>query len=156
MHIYLYQNKSKTIAVKKTLTSKTDFEGQFRDESSIVDPVVLIEDENISSSKFNYMYIPQFSRYYFIYTIDTVRTNLWRVVGHTDVLMSFSKDILNSSQFIERNEVRGKRNTRLPDSNIPLTTRRKFDCIKFGDKFLESEYFVLTTMSAPARVEEGD
>lgn len=156
MHVYLYQNKSKTITVKKSLSSKTDFEGHFRDDSSIVDPVVLIEAESLPASKFNYMYIPQFSRYYFIYTIDNIRTGLWSVVGHTDVLMSFSKDILSSSQFIERNEVRGKRNTRLPDNNIPLTTRRKFDCIAFGDRFLESEYFVLTTMSAPARVEGSD
>lgn len=52
----------------------------------------------------NYMYIPTFNRYYFIDDIISVRNNLWRIVAHVDVLMSFKKEILNQTVLINRNE----------------------------------------------------
>lgn len=52
----------------------------------------------------NYMYIPTFNRYYFIDDIISVRNNLWRIVAHVDVLMSFKKEIFNQTVLINRNE----------------------------------------------------
>lgn len=52
----------------------------------------------------NYMYIPTFNRYYFIDDIISVRNNLWRIVAHVDVLMSFKKEIMQQNLLINRNE----------------------------------------------------
>ena len=52
----------------------------------------------------NYVYIPDFNRYYFINDITSVRQNLWRLSLHVDVLMSYKKEIKNTKAFISRNE----------------------------------------------------
>ena len=52
----------------------------------------------------NYVYIPDFNRYYFINDITSVRQNLWRLSLHVDVLMSYKKEINNTYAFISRNE----------------------------------------------------
>ena len=52
----------------------------------------------------NYVYIPDFNRYYFINDITSVRQNLWRLSLHVDVLMSYKKEINNIKAFVSRNE----------------------------------------------------
>ena len=41
----------------------------------------------------NYLWIPQFDRYYFIDDITSVTNTLWRIDCSVDVLMSFKKDL---------------------------------------------------------------
>ena len=141
MNIRLCQNTSPSIMLSKTLTEGTTYSGQTRHESSIVDPVIEFEATNLSEDMYNYMYIPQFNRYYFIYELITVQANVWQVTGHVDVLMSFASDILASTQLIGRQEK--KRNNYLVDTKLPITTKRNFICKRFGTRLTEGDYFVL-------------
>ena len=75
-----------------------------RDESSIVDPVILVEKEDPLDA--NYAYIEAFRRYYYIKDITSVRTGLWRVTMHTDVLKTFSEGILNSPCIVAKSSSR--------------------------------------------------
>ena len=52
----------------------------------------------------NYVYIPDFNRYYDINDMTSVRQNLWRLSLHVDVLMSYKKEINNTNAFVSRNE----------------------------------------------------
>ena len=149
MTITLYQNKSDITEVSKSLTTiHTYSNGTLRDGTSIVDPTILIEAENIPEDLVNYMYIPKFNRYYFVYTIDNVRKNLWSITGHVDVLRSFRTDIIASTQLIARQEK--KRNNYLVDKSLPITAKRNFKCIEFGEQFVENSYYILTTMGGVA------
>lgn len=76
--------------------------GTLREESSIISPSITIEYG--SFPKWNYAYIPNFNRYYFITDIVSVRLNLWRISFRVDPLMSFKDHIKGSSALIERNE----------------------------------------------------
>lgn len=93
MEITLYVNNSERQAINKTLTSELTLTGSLRSESSVINPSFIIETQNPSA--YNYCYIPEFGRYYFITDITSVRTNLWRIECSVDVLMSFKTPILN-------------------------------------------------------------
>lgn len=97
MDITLYTNNSEKNKLDKNLSNAKTFSGKLREESSIVNPYILIQIENPSS--FNYAYIPEFKRYYFITDITSIRTGLWKISMHVDVLMSF-KDTIKATQVI--------------------------------------------------------
>lgn len=80
--------------ISKTPQELFELTGTLRDEASIVDPVILVEHNKPINA--NYAYIAEFNRYYYIRNIESVRTGLWRITMHTDVLKTFSEGILNS------------------------------------------------------------
>lgn len=104
MNITFYQNISEYNAVNKSIRELTTITGTLREESSIIDPVITISDIDNIVGSMNYAYIPEFNRYYFITNIESVRTNLWRVSFHVDVLYTYRAQIKSNSAIIERNE----------------------------------------------------
>ena len=104
MNITFYQNISEYNAVNKSIRELATITGTLRDESSIIDPVITISDIDNIVGSMNYAYIPDFNRYYFITNIESVRSNLWRVSFHVDVLFTYRAQIKSNSAIIERNE----------------------------------------------------
>lgn len=76
--------------------------GTLRRATSIISP----EFEFIYNKvpDFNYVYIPNFNRYYFIDNIVSLRNNVWTLSLSVDVLMSFKEQIKECDGFIARNE----------------------------------------------------
>lgn len=101
MEIRLYKNMSEEISVVKNIQDEIVYIGNLKDESSVIDPVVLIEAENLSD--YNYAWIKEFNRFYFIKNIDCVRNNLWRLNMHVDVLSTYASYIKNNNGIITRN-----------------------------------------------------
>lgn len=146
MTINLYINKSEKERVTKTLSSEKSFTGTLREQTSIIDPVINIETtENISG--YNYMYIPEFGRYYYIRGIDSVKGNLWRVSGHVDVLMSFKSQILENSGVIERQE--NNWNLYLPDPNFQTENRTQIQTKTFPHGFNNKSYILVISGNNP-------
>ena len=52
----------------------------------------------------NYLYIPQFNRYYFITDVVNVSANKWQIQARVDVLTSFKSAIRENTAIIERQE----------------------------------------------------
>lgn len=100
---FMYNNEPMN-KITKSPQSLFSLTGTLRDESSIVDPVILVEHSDPISA--NYAYIAQFQRYYYIKDITAVRTGLWRITMHTDVLKTFSEGILNSPCIVAKNSNR--------------------------------------------------
>jgi hypothetical protein len=101
MTINLYKTLSEVNKVTKTLTDEISLTGTLRDVSSVMNPRIIIEEDNISD--YNYAYIPDFGRYYFITNIDSVRNNIWNVSMRCDVLMTYADEIKNNTAVIARN-----------------------------------------------------
>ena len=87
----------------------------------------------------NYIYIPDFNRYYFINDITSVRQNLWRLSLHVDVLMSYKKEISNTYAVVGRNQY--VFNDYLLDDRVSFTNKKEVyyynidntpDCKKFN------------------------
>lgn len=104
--IKIQRMSSEPIKVNKEINDLLELQGVLRDGSSIVDPVILIQDTvglaqlNVA----NYMTIPEFGRSYFIGDIISVRTGLVQISGHTDVISSFKGDLLLNTGIVFRQE----------------------------------------------------
>ena len=117
--IKLYKNTTENNRVDKSsylsdLTAKT-VTGSFRTPVDILNPTVLIDLSITDATKYNYMYIADFKRYYFItgITLKSGSTysaqessDLFEISGHVDVLYSYKTKILANNALIARQENR--------------------------------------------------
>ena len=97
MEITLYKTSEENNKIDKTLSEPYNMTGSLRNESSVIRPSILVEIEN--PTNYNYMYIPDFGRYYFIKEMTSVRTNLWRLDCEVDVLKSYANVPIGSHGF---------------------------------------------------------
>lgn len=104
MTIIIQQNVSEKIKLDKTLTTITTLTGTLKTDTSITDPVILIECDPTTVVNANYMSITEFGRSYFINNIKVVRKNLVEISAHVDVLSSFKSEIRANSAIIQRQE----------------------------------------------------
>lgn len=117
-NIDFYQNKSATNVVDKDLSLIVSARGTLRDNASIIDPVIICQFDNgdIWRSGFNYIYIGEFKRYYYVTNIISVAgvfdsqdqfpqpTALWEIHCHVDVLMSYKEQIRALTAIVARQE----------------------------------------------------
>lgn len=105
MNIQICRYHAASIAVKKDPEVLLSLDGTVKDATDILDPTFTIgtDYEQLIRSA-NYMYVPDFARYYFITGIKVVRTNLWEVSGHVDVLYTYYDRIMRQGGIIARNE----------------------------------------------------
>lgn len=92
MEIRLYNNVSDNRTIRKKLLNQFSLSGTLRDSCRLLGPVINIESSNVL--RFNYAYIPDFQRYYFVKEITNLRKNIWTLELEVDPLMSFKGDIL--------------------------------------------------------------
>ena len=104
MNITIQRNESDDRAFNKTITTIASMSGYLRDDSSVIDPVILVEGGISTLAGANYMTISEFGRSYFITNIESVRNNLVRVTGHVDVLTTYKDAILANTGIIRRQE----------------------------------------------------
>ena len=103
MQIILYKNSSEPNTINKTITNPLTLSGALREESSIYNPKFRI-CSNSNLAQYNYCYIPEFARYYFISEIVIERNGVWNISAKCDVLESFKNNILGIECVIERQE----------------------------------------------------
>ena len=101
--ISLQNNSSPINKIGKAISTITTVSGDLKNESDVIRPEILIEsDSSILSA--NYMTIDTFNRKYFIEEIQSVRTNLWLVKAHVDVLETYASQILSNTAVVLRQE----------------------------------------------------
>lgn len=145
MEITLYTNESEKNKLEKTITNSILLEGNLRDESSIINPIILISSnkEDIPYM-YNYAYIPAFGRYYFITDIESVRTGIWRVSMHVDVLMSYKEQIKNLNVIINNSEETGANNY-LSGNQWITNVKNTTNIVNFPNGLNDNGKFILIT-----------
>jgi hypothetical protein len=106
MNITLCVNNSEKNKLSKSLSSMNVYSGTLKGESGVTAPVVLMELENPTG--YNYAYIPDFGRYYFIRDIASIRNGLWEISMSVDVLQSFRNEIRGCAVILSDTEDTGK------------------------------------------------
>lgn len=135
MQIVLYKNTAEKERLDKTLylTEIMSMVGTLRAPSSVVSPVILLELPMIGASSvidgdgadvvdgdggellagandslldFNYCYIPEFRRYYFVTNVSITNSKLYAISLSVDTLMSYKSEILALSCQVSRCESR--------------------------------------------------
>ena len=128
----------------KTVTWPEGFSltGNLKEDCDVCDPVIEIESSS-NLSGFNYAYIPDFSRYYYIEKIENTGANFWRISMHVDVLNTYHEALLNC-ECIAANSY-NRFNMYLPDSNYKAYQNDKILVNRFPSGFdLNHARFVLT------------
>ena len=117
--INLYKNSAEPNKVDKTaeLSTVGTISGVLRPECSLINPEIIIQYDK--PPDFNYCYIANFGRYYYVENIVSMRQNLWRVRLRCDVLMTYKTQILNLTARIARQQY--TYSYRQIDSEIPFT-----------------------------------
>lgn len=128
---------------------------RFKDDNSlnILRPTIVVAPVDSESAladiveiaRFNYCYIPKFTRFYFIDNISGVG-GLIEIKCRVDSLYSFKDDILASTQFVLRQQ--NNRSKYLPDNLLPIRADHKYYMKTFGrnvDKKDCSKVILITT-----------
>lgn len=140
--ISLFKTASENNRVVKVLTDEKQLSGELRNQTSVLSPKIRIESaDNIAG--YNYCYIPEFGRYYYIVDITSVRTNAWEVSMRCDVLMSYSAQIKSLRPIIERDET--GQSAGLVDNDLPISINKKVQKLYFPNGFTKDIQYVLTT-----------
>lgn len=143
MQITLYSTSSAKNVLNKTLTTiETYSSAALKEPSSIMDPVIILEYASGIFSA-NYMYIPEFGRYYFITKITAERQRVI-IESHCDVLMSFKTEILAMSGYIARSV--NLRNLYMNDKMFRVQNNRLVDIAPFSggrDAFTTAGEYIL-------------
>lgn len=146
MEITLYKTSDENNKIDKTLSQPYNMTGSLRNESSVLRPSILIEIEN--PTNYNYMYIPEFGRYYFIKEMTSVRTNLWRLDCEVDVLKSYADGIKTLTVIIDKNEDYSKTNQYLNDGSFVIENKNTIEIKNFTNGFNDESNYVLVTAGA--------
>ena len=149
MDIILYQTTSERERINKDLSSALSLSGALRGECSVTNPSFNIEVNN--PSDYNYCYIPDFGRYYYITNIVSVRTNIWRIDCDVDVLMSFKDAILNLDVIVSDISLgESPVSTYYSGEQWASTVRTKTDVINFPNGLLDNGEYILITSGGVA------
>lgn len=149
MDIILYQTFSERERIGKTLSNSLTLTGTLRGESSVINPSFMIESTNPSA--YNYCYISEFGRYYFIDNITSIRNSLWRIDCKVDVLMSFKDSILNLNVIVsDLSSGEPDVSTYIDGSPWVPTVKCKTDIINFPSGLLEDGEYILITSGGVA------
>ena len=91
MNISLYKTNSEKNVVYKILTNGVNFsEVTFKNPTELLNPVITLST-NVDVKAYNYCYIPEYKRYYYISNVVSVVKGLWTLNLSVDVLMSFKQ-----------------------------------------------------------------
>lgn len=142
MNLKLYTNDSEKNCIGKKLINETDFQGVLREQSSIINPVIKVQSTELPD--FNYAYVPDFKRYYFIVGIRNISTNIWELSLGVDVLESFKSSLANQLVILSDTQITGATNYISGDQWV-TNVKTNTEIIPFPAGLLEGGEYILIT-----------
>jgi len=140
MEIQLYNQSSDKNVLNKNIGTPTIIYGTIKDESNLVNPEIILS--RTVTNNFNYLYIPDFNRYYFV--TDKILEHQRTIIQcHVDVLMSFKNQIKNMNIIAER--ASNRFNLYQVDNELPLKNYKTVTTIGFTNGFSETNSYVLVS-----------
>lgn len=140
MTITLYNNASDNNVVHKTITQTAALTGTLKNETNVVNPVVIIQSATPVVG--NYAYIPAFGRYYYVNEVKCIRNEIYEIKMHVDVLMSFN---LSSIQGILSESEKDEINRYLPSRGFVINSKHKTDIVPFPNGLNATGEYILIT-----------
>ena len=137
----LMTNGSPVEKIGKSLTSGASFTCVLKEDTSVLRPVIeVVSSSNLSG--YNYMYISDFGRYYFIDDIVSLNDGRWEISAHVDVLETYKTAILNNTAVVRRQQ--NQFNLYLDDPDFHSLNYDRIQTIQFPlNTFSKNLYYVL-------------
>lgn len=136
MKITFYKYNGHTNNVNKTLNGGVEIDGRLRGECNILYPTIKIRSDKLFD--YNYCYIPDFKRYYFVksVTAEYGDNTVYNVAMSVDVLQTYKDNILRSSGTVTESD---NANKYVSNRNNVYDVRPNFTKIDFSNKGLFNE-----------------
>lgn len=123
----LYMNTSGEDYINKVLNGGASLSCEFKAPIDVENPVVYVSG-GASLDRYNYMYIPEFGRYYYAKAVGGTGNTI-TFECKSDPLMSFKTQLLSCPAVISRNPWHF--DLYLPDSKLPIESRSAGAVLKF-------------------------
>lgn len=144
INVSFYNTSSDPRMINKTLTLVSSLDCDLLDSTDITRPVILT-DNPAALHSVNYMYIANFSRYYFVKT-EIVNGSICKITGDCDVLMSFKSGVLATKVLLDRTANDNYNNLYLADEKIRKYAYERTQAKLFPNNVLNRDgYCVLIT-----------
>ena len=134
MTVTLYKNTSDKRNLNKNLSEIKSVSATAKGEINIISPTLILE---YFSNDFNYCYISDFNRYYFVNSITLIPGHRVQINLTIDVLMTYKEEIKNLTVNVLRYE--NIEPTFLTDSRIPLFSDTVQKVIEFPENVFNLE-----------------
>lgn len=136
--IMLQRNNSEANRITKEISEISTVSGELKTETSIIDPVIMIECDLSAIVGCNYISIPTFGRSYFVNNIRSIRHGLIEFSCHVDVLSSFSSGIRGNTAIVRKQENRW--NLYLNDGSFKIYQNPNILTKSFPSGFTKQEF----------------
>ena len=140
MLMKLYTTKTPNNTIGKVLENETEYNIKFKSQADRTKPVVVLMSETMID--FNYAYIPDFNRYYFVESIEVTPNKIYNISLRCDVLESFKNDILVSSGFVNQQTTPNK----YYNSDYQTEIKKEVDVIKSNVTLDTTKSTILVTI----------
>lgn len=140
MLMKLYTTKTPNNTIGKVLENETEYNIKFKAQADRTKPVVVLMSETMID--FNYAYIPDFNRYYFVESIEVTPNKIYNISLRCDVLESFKNDILESSGFVNQQTTTNK----YYNSDYQTEIKKEVDVIKSNVTLDTTKSTILVTI----------
>lgn len=140
MNIDFFKTSSNPKSLDKVLNSKNTISGSLRNETSVTDVNIFVEFDGTITG-YNYMYIPDFGRYYFITEYESVRNGLWNIKGHVDVLYTYRTQIRSNTAIFDR--VANMEKQYIADGRTTFDAYNEYEVKKFGKGLNKNLSYIL-------------
>ena len=144
INTYRFLGDSRKIDKKLTKVS-TYNNAEIVGDMSIQAPTILLQLDSFTDViNFNYIQIPELRRYYYVVESTIKEDGYVQIKCRVDVLKSFKNDILESTQYIDRQQ--NKCTYQLPDDMYNIKSNRNLTIKNFGNVIIEpNANFILQT-----------
>jgi hypothetical protein len=143
MNIKLYYNTSDNRYINKTLSLELSINGNLKNETSLLSPIITIKSDAVL--RYNYAYIPEFKRYYYITGIENVRNEVWRLYLQVDPLMSFKADILSLKVVVNKQSDSSNGDEYIDDGSLVTDNQIFKNVYNFPNGFNDNGEYILIT-----------
>lgn len=141
INVKFYWNKSENNRLNKNIQQLYSYDGILKEDVSIINPSILIEQHIQNLGGANYMYIESLGRYYYIDDMVSVSYTLTEVHAHVDVLMSFKDYIISNGGIVKRSQ--NDWNLYLNDGSFKVYQYRTYSTYQFPNAFPADNDLVL-------------
>ena len=146
MNITVFNFKKRLNSTARPTDDGSTFEVECIDPTNFLNPKIIFSDLH---SNWNYAYIQEWGRYYFMSDAVSIGANLWQFQLTVDVLATYKTEIGNTTAFVERSESKGQ--ATLPNySVLPLGQGSvKINSVSMSDLYdFEDGTYVINTCNA--------
>lgn len=145
MQIDLFTCNAERNRVNKSnyLLNRFTMDGNIKQPTSTTNVVIEVEKTNPVIYGYNYMYISEFKRFYFIDEIINVSRNRWIIRASVDVLFSFKNDILTMECVIDKIESEPNANLYLDDGSFVMDSRKYNEIKEFPSGLNNNGEYIL-------------